>query len=179
MKKLMALIALVAMVAVSSVAYAQSGDVNVSGNVGSTLTVGDCTATLGTIAVGSVTTAQCTHSYSSNAEAGYSLTFSATNSTLDHNTQSHTIDALTASDCATQAAECFSYEWDTSDLDGTVNVTGENEVPTTGVAVYTGSGPGDVADGETSTFDFNAWAESTTDAGTYALTGGSLTVASL
>lgn len=178
MKKLMALIALVAMVAVSSVAFAQSGTVSVSGTVGSTLTVDDCTASFGTISVGSVTTAQCTHSYSSNASSGYTLTFAATNSTLDHDTESHTIDALTAADCTTQAAECFSYEWSTTDADGTTNVTGENAVPTgAGEAVYTGNGAGDVAVGETSTFDFNAWAESSTDAGTYSLTGGSLTVA--
>lgn len=192
MKKLMALIALVAMVTVSSVASAAT--VTIGGSVGSSASLADCTVALGTISVAGVSST-CTPAYSVNSAGGYTLGYAQTDVVLTNSTTSDTIGTLvesvvSATTCDGSTPECWSYKVGTDDAGtvfgtdagqgaaGTDYDTGQHGFAVATDGVITGGTDGDLP-GKTLTMTYYATKAATTDAGTYANTGGTLTLTAI
>jgi hypothetical protein len=190
MKKLLALVALVAMVAVASVA--QAATVTIGGSVSSAATINNCTVALGTITTSKVN-ATCTPTYDINSANGYTIDYAQTATTLLNSTTADTIaslaeSAVTATTC-TDSTECWSYKVATTDAGVTYGTdAGQGPAGTSynsgehGFAVAT---DGVITDGTvgtqsyTLTMTYYATKATTTDAGTYGNTGGTLTLTAL
>lgn len=194
MKKLMALIALVAMVAVSSVAFAQTGAITVSGSIDSgTLALGDCSIGLGIIPTSAtVASASCTTpgSITANSPSGVAITIqggATYSNTLEQTTSGDVIttldDSAAGDDQCAAGTECYAFGGVTlvntgaattysagNTGEGTVDTAGDHHgIPANGAAANIVDAT-DAGLFTAATYDLTlfASASSTTDAGAYA-----------
>ncbi|MBA4336623.1 hypothetical protein C0416_02505 [bacterium] len=198
MKKLMALIALVAMVAVSSVAYAQTGTVTVTGTINSSVDIDDCTAPLGVMTSGGTANTTCNDPVNVVANTGFGVNVQSifTSTNLVNGSTADTIatlnDSAIANESCTVGSECWSMGA-VSLSTGTPTYGPDKDTATNGEGSWDAAGDQhgisvtladvlitDTATGPlAATFDMNFWATiaTTTDAGSYSNATGTLTIA--
>ncbi len=208
MKKVKALIAMVALVAVIAVAsVAQAATVDVSGTVATSVTLNNCTVSLGTIPTSTtVANATCTPTYDVNSANGYTIDYLNTSAVLTNTTTSDTIATVVengvaggAATTCSAASECWSYNVASDDTgvvygddDSTESppgqgdgVSGWSDWNTGEHGIYVGTdgiitdGTSGYQTGYTLTMTYYAAATSTTDAGTFQNNTGTLTLTAL